>query len=138
MNAPPSTSHLVSKLKGAHRANPQSSGLPYTAKEVGENLRDMMTREDLAFSKDNRELRKSIAIALGVSLAIEVFLLFGLVLAQGVGRIPVVWINSPYIRAVPFELQEWTFCVFTSAVLLQTFGLSTLVVGNLFPKQNSD
>ena len=78
--------------------------------------------------EDNRQLRKRIAFWVGLGLAFEILVLVLFVAAQGVGEI------TFGEHVIKFHLQEWTFSVFTSAVLLQTFGLATIIVNNLFPE----
>jgi hypothetical protein len=90
-----------------------------------EVIRVGIEREKLNLAKDNRGLRKTIAKCVGAALAFEILMLFVLVVSQGLGHVP--WWHSS------FKLEQWTFNVFTSAVLLQTFGLATLIVKNIFP-----
>lgn len=106
-----------------------ASQQPLTTTEAAkEDIRIELLREELQLAVDNRRLRKRIAISVGVGLAVEILLLFGLVICQGFGRIPR---TSSY-----FYLEHWTFSIFTSSVLLQTFGLARLVVKNLFPEKS--
>ena len=103
-----------------------ASQQPLTTTEAAkEDIRIGLLSEELQLTVDNRKLRKKIALWVGIGLAIEVILLFGLVIAQGFGGVPMIHRK--------FSLEQWTFSVFTSAVLLQTFGLARLVVKNLFP-----
>lgn len=96
-----------------------------TTEAAKEEIRIGLLGEELRLAKDNRTLRKTIALCVGVALAIEIIFLFLLVLAQGLGYFP--------FSKCPFVLEKWTFSIFTSAVLLQTFGLAHLIVRNLFP-----
>jgi hypothetical protein len=109
-----------------------------TTEPARERIALSMQIEDLWLKRDNRELRKKIAKWVGAGLGIEIFLLFTLVIAQGVGRFPVVWINAPHWRALKFSLDQSTFSLFTSSVLLQTFGLALVIVQSLFPKPPGD
>jgi len=100
-----------------------------TTQEAEENIRIKLKAEELSLAQDNRKLRKLIAALVGVGLAVEIVLLFYLVTAQGLHRLP--------FKNSAFGLEQWTFSVFTSAVLLQTFGLATLIVRNLFPNSET-
>jgi hypothetical protein len=116
----PAWSKLLASVQAVATEQPLS-----TTEQAKENIRIDLMAEELALARDNRQLRKTIASLVGLGLAIEIAILFFFVLAQGLGRIP-------FMQA-QFGLEKWTFGVFTSAVLLQTFGLATLIVRNLFP-----
>jgi hypothetical protein len=96
-----------------------------TTEDALQEIKLGIEAERLALAQDNRNLRKKIAICVGVGLGIEVLLLFYMVLSQGLGHAA--------LTTAEFSLEGWTFNVFTTAVLLQTFGLARLVVKNLFP-----
>jgi len=108
-------------------AEPQPVDTTQKAQEV---LEFELRTETLRLAQDNRGLRKKIALSVGIGLGIEILVLFFLVLSQGLGHIP-------FSRCAHFELERWTFSIFTSAVLLQTFALANLIVRNLFPTSDS-
>jgi len=116
---PAKTAALVAQVEQA------SAAVFSTTDKARDKIALELLAEDLALARDNRALRKKIALWVGSGLAAEIVLLFVLVVAQGLGAIPF------YDRG--FELERWTFSIFTTAVLLQTFGLARLVVRNLFP-----
>lgn len=98
-----------------------------TTQQARDHLAFKVEEEKLILTQDNRKLRKTIAACVGIGLAIEIIILFVFVLFQGIDH--VLWTRSQ------FKLEKWTFSIFTSAVLLQTFGLANLIVRNLFPNE---
>ena len=86
--------------------------------------------EQLTLLRENRRLRRMCAGLIGIGLFLEINALFYIVVGQGMYSLPFF---GGY-----FHLEQWTFDVFTSAVLLQTFGLARLVVKNLFPDASKD
>lgn len=111
---------LASLIEGASGKTPIST----TEKSEAKIKLDLLS-EELELATDNRKLRRNIAKCVGIALGIEILVLFLLVIAQGLQ-------HFPFCTDV-FQLEKWTFSVFTSAVLLQTFGLATVIVKNLFP-----
>lgn len=58
-------------------------------------------------------------------LGLEVVAMFLIVISQG--------IQSVVFIGVPFNLEEWVLGIFSSGVLLQTFGLAKIITEHLFP-----
>lgn len=113
-------------IKAAIRSSPSIE--LSTTRAAADAFQSELQQIELASAEDNRRLRKQIALCVGIALALEILLLFVLVFFQGVGL---------KIRGSAFNLNEWAFSIFCSAVLLQTFGLAKLVVSNLFPQSSA-
>lgn len=60
-----------------------------------------------------------------VLMCVEVLVMFGVVVCQGIGRIP--WTDTT------FGLDKWVLAAFEAGVLLQTFGLAKIITAHLFP-----
>jgi hypothetical protein len=115
---------------GGSLGPPQPPLQPLDTTQKAQDALDLELRtEALRLTQDNRNLRKKIALSVGIALAVEIVVLFALVLFQGIGRIP--------LTNFSFALERWTFSIFTSAVLLQTFALANLIVRNLFPTSDA-
>lgn len=83
----------------------------------------VLAAEDVEDRKQNRGLRKTIAIRLIWMLSAELMFLGLMIIFQGF----TIW---------GFHLQEWVFSIFTTSVLAQTFLLVRVVVKNLFPAES--
>lgn len=129
--SPPSTPELIAKIKAAETSRPVD-----TTGDAATRMRQELHWEDLALRKDNRGLRKQIAIWVGIGLAAEILFLFWLVASQGMGV--ALGTHGIYALGRRFVLEQWTFNVFTTSVLVQTFALATLIVRNLFPENHGN
>jgi hypothetical protein len=111
--------NAIDELRYMGQENPASpENLEELRNKAEEQRKVDNHKEELESKKNLRDLKKKYATWLFGLLAVEILLIFGIVIAQGFKCI---------------EIEQWLLALIFETVIAQSFGLVLLVTKHLFP-----